>query len=141
MVVVNRRGEIVLLNLHADRQFGYGRHKLIGRSVGNIMLFQNLVGNAIKYHNGEVPRVHVSAAKNEEAKWVFSVRDNGPGMDSQDLSRILGRFQRPHKRVETAGSGMGLAICHRIVERHGGTLSVESQPGRGSTFSFALAEK
>jgi chemotaxis family two-component system sensor kinase Cph1 len=104
-------------------------------------LFQNLVGNAIKHHNGEVPRVHVSAAKNEEARWIFSVRDNGVGIDSQDLGRILGRFQRLHKREETSGSGMGLAICQRIVERHGGTLSVESQPGRGSTFRFALANK
>jgi light-regulated signal transduction histidine kinase (bacteriophytochrome) len=102
-------------------------------------LFQNLIGNGIKYQNPGIPQVHVSAARNGGKKWTFSVKDNGPGIDSQYFERIFGMFQRLHKREEFAGTGIGLAICKKIVERHGGTISVESQPGQGSTFSFALA--
>jgi len=105
-----------------------------------IQLFQNLIGNGIKYQNPGVPRVHVSAAKNGEQKWTFSVKDNGLGIDSQYFEKIFGMFQRLHKREEFAGTGIGLAICKKIVERHGGTISVMSQPGQGSTFRFALAE-
>jgi PAS domain S-box-containing protein len=105
-----------------------------------IQLFQNLVGNAIKYQGPGVPRVHVSAARNGGKKWVFSVTDNGLGIDSQYFDKIFGMFQRLHKREEFAGTGIGLAICKKIVERHGGSISVESQPGQGSTFRFALAE-
>ena len=102
-------------------------------------LFQNLVGNAIKYHKPGIPLVHVSAARNAQAQWTFSVRDNGLGIDPQYFERIFGLFQRLHKREEFAGTGIGLAICKKIVERHGGSISVESQPGQGSTFRFALA--
>ena len=104
-----------------------------------IQLFQNLVGNAIKYHGLGVPRVHISAARNDENKWTFSVRDNGLGIDSQYFEKIFRMFQRLHKRDEFAGTGIGLAICKKIVERHGGSISVESQPGQGSAFRFALA--
>lgn len=103
-----------------------------------IQLFQNLIGNAIKYQNEGVPRVHISAAKCAGEKWVFSVRDNGMGIDSQYFDKIFGMFQRLHKREEFAGTGIGLAICKKIIERHGGTISVESEEGQGSTFSFAL---
>ena len=103
-----------------------------------IQLFQNLVGNAIKYQSSGVPRIHVSAAMNVEKKWVFSVKDNGLGIDPQYFERIFGMFQRLHKREEFAGTGIGLAICKKIVERHGGNISVESQPGHGSTFRFTL---
>jgi len=99
-----------------------------------------LVGNAIKYQNSGVPIVHVSALKDDSRKWVFSVEDNGLGIDAQYFDKIFGMFQRLHKREEFAGTGIGLAICKKIVERHGGTISVESQPGQGSTFRFALAE-
>ena len=105
-----------------------------------IQLFQNLVGNAIKYQSPGVPRVHISAAKNGGKKWIFAVQDNGLGIDSEYFGKIFGMFQRLHKREEFAGTGIGLAICKKIVERHGGNISVESQPGHGSTFRFDLAE-
>jgi len=101
-------------------------------------LFQNLVGNAIKYQGPGIPRIHISAAQNSGKKWMFSVRDNGLGIDPLYFERIFGMFQRLHKREEFAGTGIGLAICKKIVERHGGTISVESQPGQGSNFHFEL---
>jgi PAS domain S-box-containing protein len=104
-----------------------------------VQLFQNLVGNAIKYQNKGVPEVHVSAEVYSRKKWIFAVRDNGLGIERQYFERIFGMFQRLHKREEFAGTGVGLAICKKIVERHGGTISVESQPGMGSTFRFILA--
>jgi PAS domain S-box-containing protein len=107
-----------------------------------IQLFQNLVGNAIKYQIPSVsgvPRVHITASRIGGKQWTFAVQDNGMGIDSQYFDRIFGMFQRLHKREEFAGTGIGLAICKKIVERHGGTISVESQPGQGSTFRFALA--
>jgi signal transduction histidine kinase len=102
-------------------------------------LFQNLVGNAIKYQNPGVPRIHVSAARNAERKWLFAVKDNGLGIEPQYFEKIFGMFQRLHGRQEFSGTGIGLAICKKIVERHGGSISVESQSGQGATFRFALA--
>ncbi|MDQ2941041.1 MAG: PAS domain S-box protein, partial [Chloroflexota bacterium] len=104
-----------------------------------VQLFQNLIGNAIKYQGPGVPRVHISAARHGLASWTFAVKDNGLGIDPQYFERIFGMFQRLHKRDEFSGTGVGLAICKKIVERHGGSLSVESALGHGSTFSFVLA--
>ena len=104
-----------------------------------VQLFQNLVGNAIKYQGPGVPRVHISAARNGDRRWVFSVRDNGLGIDPQYFERIFGMFQRLHKREEFAGTGIGLAICKKIAERHGSSITVQSQPGQGSTFLFSLS--
>jgi light-regulated signal transduction histidine kinase (bacteriophytochrome) len=105
-----------------------------------VQLFQNLVGNAIKYQGPGVPHIHISAVLNGTPRWKFSVKDDGLGIDSQFFERIFGLFQRLHKRDEFEGTGMGLAICKKIVERHGGTISVESTPGLGSTFHFDLAK-
>ena len=103
-----------------------------------VQLFQNLVGNALKYHNHATPAIHISVAQNGRMKWTFAVRDNGIGIESRYFERIFGMFQRLHKREEFAGTGIGLAICKKIAERHGGTISVESQVGVGSTFYFSL---
>ena len=104
-----------------------------------IQLFQNLVGNAIKYQSPGIPRVTFPPPGMAGKKWMFSVHDNGLGIDPQYFEKIFGMFQRLHGRDEFAGTGIGLAICRKIVERHGGNISVKLQPGEGSTFRFALA--
>ena len=113
--------------------------EVMADEVQLVQLFQNLVGNAIKYQGPGAPHIHVSAVKNGAPKWKFSVQDDGLGIDPQFFERIFGMFQRLHKRDEFEGTGMGLAICKKIVERHGGTISVESTPGQGSTFHFDLS--
>jgi signal transduction histidine kinase len=110
-----------------------------GDEVQLIQLFQNLIGNAIKFHGREKPQVHVSARRQDD-EWVFAVRDNGIGMAPEQQERIFSIFQRLHHRAEYPGTGIGLAICKKIVERHGGKIWVESEVERGSTFYFTVKE-
>lgn len=102
-------------------------------------LFQNLIGNAIKFRGADVPRIQVSACDLGH-EWRFSVQDNGIGIDAQYTEKVFVIFQRLHTRKEYPGTGIGLAICKRIVERHGGRIWFESELGKGSTFYFTMPE-
>jgi PAS domain S-box-containing protein len=105
-----------------------------------VPLFQNLIGNAIKFRGEELPRIHVSAQEKGN-EWVFSVKDNGIGIEAQFSERIFIVFQRLHSREKYPGTGMGLAICKKLVERHGGKIWVESELGKGSTFYFSIPKR
>ena len=100
-------------------------------------LMQNLIANGIKYRNDQPPEIHV-AAERQDSGWVISVRDNGLGIDPQYHKKIFNIFYRLHSHKQYSGTGIGLAICHRIVQRHGGRIWVESELGSGSTFYFTI---
>jgi light-regulated signal transduction histidine kinase (bacteriophytochrome) len=103
-----------------------------------VQVFQNLVGNAIKFRKeDEPPRVHVTAER-AGTEWIISVKDNGIGIDPQYFNRLFIIFQRLHGKQEYPGTGVGLAICQRIVTRHGGRIWLESSPGDGARFHFTM---
>jgi len=102
-----------------------------------MQVFKNLISNAIKFQRENIPHIHVSA-QDKGREWVFSIRDNGIGIEKQYADRIFVIFQRLHTRQEYPGTGIGLAVCKRIVERHGGRIWFESEPGKCSTFFFTL---
>ncbi|HET8700096.1 MAG TPA: ATP-binding protein [Nitrococcus sp.] len=102
-------------------------------------LLQNLIENSIKYHGSNPSRIHVSATPTAEG-WLFTVRDNGIGINSEDCMRIFDRFYQSAAAGCSTGSGLGLAICKRIVDCHGGRIEVRSEPGHGSTFSFVIPD-
>ena len=102
-----------------------------------VAVFQNLIDNSIKYHGDQPPRVHVSAVESGDG-WLFSFKDNGIGIDAEYAERIFVIFQRLHTRTKYAGSGIGLAICKKVIERHGGRIWVESEAKNGSNFRFTL---
>jgi len=111
--------------------------EVMADSTQIVQVFQNLIINGIKFHGEEAPKIHISAEKIAN-EWVFSVQDNGIGIDPQYSERIFEIFKRLNSRDRYPGTGMGLAICKKIVERHGGRIWVESKLGKGSTFYFTL---
>lgn len=108
-----------------------------GDELQLVQLFQNLISNALKFHGEAAPVIHIGA-KHEAEEVVFSVKDQGIGIEPQYSERIFLLFQRLHGKKEYPGTGIGLAICKKIVDRHGGKIWIESQPGKGTTFYFTL---
>lgn len=113
---------------------------VVGDRSQLVQLLHNLVNNAIKYHGDQPPRVHVSATRSENT-WIFCVQDHGIGIDPRYHERIFEIFRRLHNQKEYPGTGIGLAVCRRVVHRHGGKIWVESQPGLGSRFYFTIPER
>lgn len=111
--------------------------EVMGDPVQLTQLFQNLISNAIKFNRGEGVKIHIKVTT-ENDFWLFAVKDNGIGINKEHFERIFIIFQRLHGRSEYSGSGIGLAICKKIIERHGGRIWVESEEGHGATFYFTL---
>ena len=102
-------------------------------------VFQNLIGNALKFRSPERPLEVSIAGRVEQSRVTFSVADNGIGIEERFLEKIFGVFQRLHPREEYEGAGVGLALCRKIIQRHGGEIWVQSEPGKGATFHFFLS--
>jgi light-regulated signal transduction histidine kinase (bacteriophytochrome) len=100
-------------------------------------VFQNLISNAIKFRSPAPPQIEITVQR-QNGEWQFAVKDNGLGIDQKNFDRIFVLFQRLHTRQEYPGTGIGLAVCKKIIERHGGRVWLESAPGKGTTFFFTL---
>jgi len=144
LIDTDRALDQALQNLHitiADKHALIMREPLpeiFADSIQITQVFQNLIGNALKFQKpGVVPEIHISATF-ERDFWIFSVKDNGIGIEPRFADRIFEIFQRLHAKGEFEGTGIGLAICKRIVERHGGEITLQSEPGVGSIFSFSI---
>jgi signal transduction histidine kinase len=111
-----------------------------GDSEQLVQLFQNLIGNSLKFRGAEKPAIRISAA-DSNGQWIFAVQDNGIGFEPQYRERIFGMFQRLHSMGKYPGTGIGLALCRKLVERHGGRIWAESEEGRGATFKFTLPKQ
>lgn len=139
----NQLIEQVLINLQVTIEQSQAKvtyeplPKLVVDPTQLTQLFQNLIGNAIKFCGDALPEVYISARQQDD-HWLFSVQDNGIGVPPDQQDRIFMIFQRLHGRGEYPGTGIGLAICKKIVERHGGTIWVEAQPNQGSIFYFTI---
>ena len=113
---------------------------VLGNRTQLILLMQNLIGNGIKYNISKQPKIHIGARQNTH-EWIIAVQDNGIGINPDFFPKILEIFRRLHTQEEYPGNGIGLAICRRVVERHGGKMWIESEPDRGSTFYFSLPKE
>lgn len=100
-------------------------------------MIENLIDNAIKFRGKKAPRVHLSARKNDK-EWIFSVADNGIGIDKKYYEEVFQVFEQLHPQMKYSGTGIGLAVCKKIVNRHNGRIWLESKPGQGSTFYFSI---
>jgi light-regulated signal transduction histidine kinase (bacteriophytochrome) len=116
-------------------------HEVLGDDTQFLQLFQNLISNGIKFCPDPSPRIHVTSFLSEKNETVFSVRDNGIGIAPENTEEIFQVFRRLHNRKDFPGTGVGLATCKKIVERHGGRIWVESRPGEGATFSFTIPNR
>lgn len=146
-IEVNKAFDLALSNLAAavtESNAEITRDDLpvvLGDETQLAQVFQNLLGNALKFRKpGTPPRVHVSVNP-QGREWIFAVRDNGIGIDARYADRIFLIFQRLHSREEYPGTGIGLSLCKRIIERHGGRIWVESEQGQGSVFFFTIPKR
>jgi signal transduction histidine kinase len=110
---------------------------IVADSLKLEQVFSNLLGNAIKFCGAAAPQVHIGVS-HDESNWIFSVRDNGIGIDREYHKTIFNLFERLHDAGKYPGTGIGLAVCKKAVESHGGTIWVESRPGEGATFFFTI---
>lgn len=139
----NQVFQAALKNLEAamEQSGAVARHAqlpvVVADSSQLVQVFQNLIGNAIKFRGPNAPQIQVAAEKKEK-EWVFSVADNGIGIPAEQAENVFVIFRRLHSRTEYPGNGIGLAICKKVIEQHGGRIWVESELGRGATFKFTL---